>query len=258
MSLPVPREHGAYAQLGAPMFAALLVGGLSRAGLAFVAATGLVFIAHESALVLMGARGPRAQREQGGSAWWWLIVLSVLALGGGAYGVAAMPAAGRAYVWIPVVLAACAGGFCFARAEHTAAGELVAAVTLASASVPVALSGGLPARAALGIGIVFAAGFAVMTLAVRAVTGQTRRPGDAGPRARAIAMALIVLAATVVLALRGTLAALEAASLAVFCVPSAVLAAWPPHPRNLKLIGWSMVGASAVAAVLLTIAARGV
>ena len=59
-----PREHGAYAMLLFPVVSGLAMGGLSWAGIAFAGLAVTGFLAHESILVVRGARGERIRSAQ--------------------------------------------------------------------------------------------------------------------------------------------------------------------------------------------------
>ena len=95
-----PKEHGAYAQLLAPLALALVHGPITPASVALAIASVLAFVAHEPLLVVLGLRGTRAAREEGPRARRHL-----LALGGGAL---ALGAAGLALAPREVLLAAAA------------------------------------------------------------------------------------------------------------------------------------------------------
>ena len=258
MNILLPKEHGAYAQLGAPLAAALLAGGWNHhASLAFTCAAVSAFLAHEALLVLMGQRGARALREEGLSARVSIACFGLLMIASAAHGIFYMPAGARTYVLIPAGLAAVMGGFCVTRAEHSGPGEMVAAVTLASAGLPVSLAAGLSAASALTMWAVYGAGFLVFTATVRAVTARIRRPDDwwAGYRAAALAVAVLVVAGVAAWAGRIGIATFAAASL--FCVLAIPLAVVRPGPRHLRLIGWVLAGVSVIATVLLVIAVGG-
>ncbi len=53
----LPREHGAYAQLGFPLVTALALGDLGVAPLLLVVGIIAVFLVHEPVMVLSGGRG---------------------------------------------------------------------------------------------------------------------------------------------------------------------------------------------------------
>ena len=85
-----PREHGAYGQLALPLLTALLSGRPSGPAGLYAFAAVCAFLAHEPLLVLLGHRGPRAQRECAGSARVRLALLSAGALLCGALALAAI------------------------------------------------------------------------------------------------------------------------------------------------------------------------
>jgi hypothetical protein len=68
----LPKEHGAYGQLTLPLVTAIAAAGVSTAGLLLIAGAVAAFVAHESALILLGLRGTRARREHHGAAVRWL------------------------------------------------------------------------------------------------------------------------------------------------------------------------------------------
>ncbi len=257
MKLFLPKEHGAYAQLGAPLAAALLAGGWNnQASLAFALASVSAFLAHEALLVLTGQRGTRAMREDGRTAQGWLAAFTVLMFASGAHGIFYMPAPARACILIPAGLAVLMSVFCLTRTEHSGPGEMVAAVALASACLPVTLAAGLTLVAGLTMWAVFAAGFLIFTMTVRAVTARIRRPGDWWAGYRAAALAVVVLAAAGALASSGRLNAYALAAASLFGVLAIPLAIVRPGPRHLRLIGWVLAAVSACATILLALAAR--
>jgi len=69
MQQMMPREHGAYVELFAPLLVALTVGHANLAGALLACAAIATFVAHESLLVVLGWRGSRVQRERGAVAW---------------------------------------------------------------------------------------------------------------------------------------------------------------------------------------------
>ncbi|HRE13175.1 MAG TPA: YwiC-like family protein, partial [Usitatibacteraceae bacterium] len=79
----IPREHGAYAELGFPLVAGLVLGRPGLAGWLFVLAAILLFLANESVVVLVGARGKRAREENGPAAKRTLAILGGLGVAAG-------------------------------------------------------------------------------------------------------------------------------------------------------------------------------
>src|SRR5688572_29450477 len=67
-----PKEHGAYGQITVPLITAFLAAGVSTTGLLIATSMLAGFLAHEPALVLIGARGARAKRDLRQRAIRWL------------------------------------------------------------------------------------------------------------------------------------------------------------------------------------------
>ncbi len=246
-----PREHGAWGQLGVPLAASLVAAPLSAASLALAASAVALFAAHEPLLVAVGHRGPRALREDGPRARRRLVSLVALgvALGGGALLGASSTA--RASVALPLALAAWLGVFIASRAERTLAGETIAAAALAAVGVPVACAGGIPVGAALWAWAAWAAGFGVVTPAVRGVIAHARAPSPLARRAAALVPALAVWAALAALA--PTWCALAASP---FVAAAVALVAAPPPPRQLRRVGWALVASSLASGAMLAVALR--
>ena len=143
----LPREHGAYAQLGVALAAALaLAPALRSAGQALV--IGALFFASEPLLVLLGRRGEPARAAGRGPALVRLGRLGGLGLLGTATAWSGAPAS---YLWsllAPALLGAALFGLFLARRERTGAGETVAAWAFAAAAGSVALLGGAGPRRA--------------------------------------------------------------------------------------------------------------
>ena len=88
----LPREHGAYAQLLFPLLCALLVGHPRLGAYLLAVAAAGAFLAHESLLVVLGQRGIRATREQGGDARRSLAIFGGTALVAGGAALVVLPA----------------------------------------------------------------------------------------------------------------------------------------------------------------------
>jgi len=251
----IPKEHGAYGQLAFPLVTALAAGRLTVPALAVAVAALCAFLAHEGLLVLLGQRGPRAARDERRRAR-----RSVRVFGGGAaiFGlgaVASMAPPIRVVLLVPLALAGGLGAMVAAHRERTTAGEVLAAVTLSSASIPAAMAGGLPADAAWAIAVVFAAAFSAATVSVRAIITPIARTG--GPT-RTTAAAVIAAATVLPMALRRTGAIAPGAVAAVLpvCVVATMLIVRPPPIRRLRTVGWTLVAATALTALILIVALR--
>lgn len=252
----LPREHGAYGQLLAPIAVALAIGRPGVAALALAAGAIAAFIAHEPLVVLLGQRGLRVARERGMEARWWFAVSAALALILGTVGFVVIQPDARMTVLPPLVLVLTLAAWTIRGAEHTAAGELVSAVALSSVSLPVARAAGASMTDALTCAIVFGVMFVVATVAVRVVVRWAR--GSAGVRARVFAAAVAVGGAIFLATLgragvvndAGVWAALPACAVAVWLV------AVPPSPRLLRRVGWILVGVTCAGAIVLIVALR--
>jgi hypothetical protein len=240
-----PREHGAYAQLGLPLCAALLGSRPTLAAVCFALGACAAFAAHEPLLVVLGQRGKRSLREAGGRAWRRLLAAAFASTALGALALVLAPSA-RAWAAAPVALAAAGLVFILRRSERTLAGELVAAAALTSAALPAAIAGGMPASEALAACGIFYATSLVSTVEVRAIA---RR--EAPSRSRIAAWSA---AAGLVLLL-----AIRAPAFALAGVPTLLtvmaVAISRPSPSKLRRIGWALATASLLTAAGVVVAA---
>ncbi len=138
-----------------------------------------------------------------------------------------------------------------ARFKHTLAGEVVAAVALASLAWPVALAAGTSAFAATACALAFGAAFAVGTLCVHSVIAATRKPPAVAPRAVAFIASVAVWAALTWSARAGAISVAVAWAVGPTCLACCVLAAWPPSARRLRVVGWTLVATAGLAALVL-------
>jgi len=256
LALLFPREHGAYGQLLMPLVVALVIGGAAAGALALTAAAVAAFLAHEPLLVLLGQRGGRASRDQNADARRSLVLFGTVAIVTGCLAVALLPTRGRLSLVVPVAFALVAAVPVTSGRERTTGGEVLIALTLTSASFPVVMAGGASVQAAATVGAVFAASFVSATLAVRAVIARaTRSPHGPNRTAAAIVVGLLVLALGI-LTDYGVVARVAIWAAAPACLLALVLLASMPAPRHLRRIGWTIVGVTAAAAVVLMAALR--
>lgn len=236
----LPREHGAYGQLALPLCTALACVAPSLAGVCFATASVLAFLAHEPLLVALGQRGPRATREDGPRARRLLALLGGGALATGVAALLLAPNPARLAVAAPVLLGALLGLFIAKKQERTNAGEVVAGVALSSVGLPVALAGGQPLVDALVVWLLWSASFATATLAVRALIHSAR--SGRFPLGALLGCLLITSGAVAA-------AALYSAPLAPWAMLPGAIAALALllvriPPRNLRKVGWALVGVS--------------
>jgi hypothetical protein len=250
----LPREHGAYGQLGFPLATALVVAGGSPAGLLIATAAIAAFLAHEPSEILLGHRGPRSLRDQGPRARVALGVCALAALAAGLGAVAALEPSAYWSLAVPLVPALLLSACTLTGREKTWYGEVTAAVAFSSVAVPIVVAGSGSMHQALTIAIPFALFSVLSTLAVRVVILRVRGGGDpvATDRTRRAVFTLSGLGVA-------ALGALAAVSALPWTIPAAALpgvlaativAAFPPPPAKLKRLGWTLMGASLLTAAI--------
>ena len=245
-----PREHGAYGQLLFPLIAALSIGRPGATAFALVLAAVAAFLAHEPMLVLFGQRGGRAARDQRSDAFRWLIAFAGPAVMAGAWAVTSSDVTVRTALVVPAIGAIALGG-CVARGiEHTVPGEMLSAVTLSSIAWPVALASGARPIAAATCAAVFGAGFVAATACVHAVIARTRRPPAIGTRVRSVATAAILVSVVASAARRGMLAPIGQWAVLPLAAAGAILAVVARSSRYLRVVGWTLVAATALTTVV--------
>ncbi len=119
----IPREHGAYAELGFPLLSGLVLGSAGVASWLFVAAAMLLFVANEPLMVLLGVRGKRVQQERGGEARRLLGVLGGLGVAAGLAALWLSPPLVRWIVLVPAALVACLVPVVLARTSRGSPGK---------------------------------------------------------------------------------------------------------------------------------------
>jgi hypothetical protein len=253
----IPHEHGAYGQLGFPLAAVLAAGHPGAAAALLVLAFAAAFVTYEPLLVLLGQRGARARREHSEEAKRTLAWSAAIAVGAGSAGAWLLQSGARWTLAVPAVLGAVSLALVAGRIHKTTTGEMFLAVGLSCCAVPVGVAAGLRPSAAVLCAVVFASGFSAATLAVRSAIARQRREPAAGFRIWAVALALASLAAVELMSRTYRLhPALWTAAIPL-SVLTAALAVRPPSARHLRRVGWTLVGASAAATVLLAVFLRG-
>jgi hypothetical protein len=248
----IPKEHGAYGQLLFPLLSALAIGRLSAGGGLLAVAATSAFLAHEALLVVLGQRGSRAAREQANDARWSLTIFGGLSVAAGAGALLLASRDVLAFLLIPVALAMIVAAAVFTHRERTTGGEVLVGSALSSASLPVALAGGVSLVVSITLVVVFAAVFATATVAVRAVIGRVSKAG--GPSTLAGACCAIgALAALAGLASARVLASVAPWAAMPMCGVALGLCMKPPSPKHLRVVGWTLVGATALTAVVLVV-----
>lgn len=252
----VPKEHGAYGQLGMALVTALAIGGLGAAPLALAIAAVLAFVAHESLLVLLGQRGRRVKDEEGPRARRLLFALGGLAAALGLAGLWLAPAQARLGLVPPLILLAVVAALVVKKLEKTAAGEMAVGAALASTGLAVALAGGAPRWAAAASCFIWTMSFAMATMSVQAVLLRARSKGreDRGER-KAIAIGGLLAFTFAVAVVAGFPLSAPAALLPTAALSIAICLI-RPSPKKLREMGWAMVGSSVFTLVVLVAVLR--
>lgn len=251
MSGLMPREHGAYAQLGFPLLTGLIYARGEPGAVAFTVAAIALFLAHEPLAVLTGVRGVRLQEQSGEAACRRMLFLVGAAVAGLLAAVVLAPARAWLGAVVPGGLALLLLPVLGRRRMKSIPGELIATAVFATAVVPLALCG--PASA-LEVGLAAAAWLAAFVpaiLAVHAMKAALKKRQEerwilrAAPAAALVSMLAVTAGSLLVPGGRDLLAALPPV------LASLGIAITTPHPRHLKHVGWLMVAANTATLVLL-------
>jgi hypothetical protein len=239
------------------MVSALVIGRPGTAALAWAGAAALAFLAHEPVMVLLGQRGAKASRDERHRARWWLgAYLTGVALLG-SVAVVAMPNEARIALVAPVSLGMLLAIVIGARREHTASGEVLSAIVMASLAWPAALAAGVSPIASRTCAAVFGGGFAAATLAVHAVIARTRRPPGRGARITAVLAALAIGGLVGAAAQMHVLDRAAGVAVAPMLCGAVVLAWAAPPARRLRTVGWTLIAVSTATAGMTIAILRG-
>ncbi len=238
----LPREHGAYALVIAPLLTAFCRETPSWTGAALALATLAAFVLHEPVLILLSQRGPRARRELGALATRAVWVRgSVLALSGG-YGLYSANAETRIGLAGVALLGLLVLALAIKAREKSGLGTLILAWSSALAAVPVALANGWSPADALLTAVVFAVTGAASMFTVRELIPKRRREDSLAAYVGGMS-AVVALVAMLAGALRNELPVYFTWALVPTLVVAAVVLRLHPHPRHLKTVGWSLIAA---------------
>lgn len=253
MSGLMPREHGAYAQLGFPLVTGLIYAGGEPGAVAFAVSAIALFLAHEPLAVLTGLRGVRLQKELGAPARRRILFLTGVAVAGLVAAIWLAPPRAWMGAGLPVGFGLLLLPRIGTRDMKSIPAEVIAAMAFATAVVPLALCG---RRDLLEVALAAAVWLASIVPAIFAVHAMKaalkKRPEERWilRAAPAVALACIVAAGiggAIAPWGRDLLAALPPA------VASLVVAIVTPHPRRLKHVGWLLVATNTVTLVLLLV-----
>ena len=252
---PLPREHGAWAQIAIASGAAVMLAHAHPMGFwAWLVALWLAFIAHEALLLVLGQRGVKARQSQGRRAWMWMATLLGLAAWMGWLG---WENAGPGTRWataLPMGLALLLIPGTIRGEEKTLAGELLAALALGGAALPLVLRAGMAWTLAwhLAGGLMLA--FALATLLVRRFLATMRKR----PEPITAVGAVVLMGLSAVLGMGLMMDGKILAGISLLPLPLLGLrllaAPWPPH--RLKQLGWMLAFGNIATALLLVAALR--
>src|SRR6266568_4012639 len=247
----LPREHGAWGQLAMPLATGLALGRPGAAALLLVAGIVLGFLAHEPLLVALGHRGRRVKDALGRRAVRRLALLGGAAAGCGAVALALAPSAARVAALAPAALAAPVVPLAAARLEKTTLGELLVAAALSACAAPVALAAGAPGAWAWSAAAAWFLSFAAATLPVRATLLWARTKGARETRPLAALGATAIGAAALAASVAGLLPWPAAAAVVPTALAATAVALLRVRPQRFTAVGWSLVGASALALIVM-------
>jgi YwiC-like protein len=246
----VPREHGAWGQLILPLVTALSLAP-SIAGIAFSVASACAFFLHEPVRVWF-KRGTLDPRNVPLSSLRRSAILFVVATTSGLSGFALSPHRILPSLVVVLPLVSLSLVLLVANRERTSYGEALAGTTLPSFAIPVLLAGGANWSQVWFVFTVFTVSHVVMTFGVRAVIAKTKQNKNTIER---IWQTLLIDALAIVFAYY----TMPHSWLFVAAAPlvfGTALAAFPPHPRHLRKIGWFLVGVSVVTATCIWFSLR--
>ncbi len=249
----IPREHGAYAELGFPLLTGLVLGSPGAASFLFVAAALLFFFANEPLVVRLGARGKRLQQELAVPAGRLLLLLGGLGAAAGAGALWLAPPAARLLAAVPAVLALGLVPVVLSGRLKSLPGETVAAAAFSSMHLPVAAAGGAAGAALFGPPVLWFVATIVATLAVHAIKSRVTGAAPWVVPAAAWSARAALLAAVAIAALAPSLRPVALAA----CLPLAgvvVVNRLLLSPKKLKQVGWIVVAANALAVTVLATA----
>ncbi|MCM2334048.1 MAG: YwiC-like family protein [Anaeromyxobacteraceae bacterium] len=247
----LPQEHGAWGQLAMPLLSAFAVGGVTAPAALLCAATVLAFLAHEPWLVVLGHRGVRALRDDGARARRVMWSFLGAAAATGLAGVWLVPGPARWALLVPAALAAAVVGFVLARMERTIPGELTVVSALASSGFAVAVAGGAPLAVAAAATATWVLAFAASVFAVHVVLVRALSKGEEEHRWRNAGLALLVGGGGSAVAVAAGLGWAVPAAVAPTLLLSLVVCLAPFSARQLRELGWGLVGSTTASLVIL-------
>jgi hypothetical protein len=202
--------------------------------------------------VLAGSRGERAKRDNEARARLRIGMLGAGGTAAGSWALITGSTDARLAALVPVGLAAIVAPFALTGRVKNLAGEILVAAALAGTLVPVAVASHVTWSYAFVAAGVWFTSFLLATLTVHALKAKTK--GHLSPRWTVVAAPVLGVAVAGAAILAGSSPAIpRLAALALLPPALATLAInlMGVHPRRLKRVGWSLVTANVLTAVLL-------
>lgn len=236
-----PKEHGAYAILGIPIVTALVVAGPTIVGVCVAIAAVTGFLAHEPLLVTMGGRGSRAKRTTPAATRRLWMLLGVTAVGGCIAMIFGSTPVRYALLGCGM-LAIISFSLAITGKHKALGGQLWGVVGLSVPCVPIFLAGNLTSSQTAEAWGTWLIGFAATTMAVRGVIAAQKRQSRMIHWAAITALTLLVAAMTY-----------DSLTLPIATVPMLAMSWYlmfdPPHAKQLKRVGWTLVLGTVVSAI---------
>jgi hypothetical protein len=258
----LPREHGAYAELAFPLVTGWAMAIPSLPSLALGASAVLFFLANEPLAILLGVRGKRLQTQLGSSASARGRTLLGLGI---ALGLAGVLGAGPS-VWPEILLPGAAGLLLIptflAGRQKTILGEILVVTAFSTLVLPLAMASGAEANRAWAAACVWWVSFALGTFEVHAIKARHKPAGrsDWTRWGSPLLSGAVVLAGFAVWmgpwGFSGVSGEVELPAVPALLPPSVAifgLSLLRVHPKHLKRVGWSLVGANTLALVILLV-----
>jgi hypothetical protein len=166
------------------------------------------------------------------------------------------PQAARVALLVPVALAAAVVAFVLTKRERTVPGELTVVSALASSGFAVALAGGASLPAASAATLTWVLAFASSVFAVQVVLVRALSRGEAEHGVRNALLAALVAGGGSAVAVAAGLGWAVPAAVAPTALLSLVVCLAPFSARQLKTLGWGLVGATSASLVILVLMLR--
>jgi hypothetical protein len=250
----LPREHGAYAQLGFPLLTGLIYARGDLGAVAFAIAAIAMFLMHEPMAVITGVRGKRLQEQLHHNARSRVVVLGFAA----ALALVAAIGLAPARAWLGAILPAGMSLLLLpvlgTRKLKSLPAELLVAAVFSTSLIPLALAGPATWTAAGVAAAVWFAAVVPAILSVHAIKVAFKGKQEGRWMLRATPLtAGFAVAGAVIMSLLFAPWARDALAVVPPALAVMGLSAVRPHPKHLKRVGWTMVAADTATLVLLLV-----